>query len=154
MHKLDPFSEIEDALRRLMPVGLSGGVESEIASHIDELCGDADFAGSSVVRFPKWIAASGVASAVVLGFAIYPRAGKAGVGLAADAGPGVVLLNEADRVERVSDEGLFVDSGGSAVRKLRVRVVGESRMRDEETGIVVTLSEPRVEMYLVPVSTF
>lgn len=154
MHKLDPFTEIEDALRRLMPVGLSGGVESEIASQIEELCGDAEVAKPTLAGFPKWIAASGIAAAVVLGFAFYLSPEKAGVGLAADAVPGVVLLNEADRVERVSDEGLFVDAGGSAVRKVRVRVVGESRVRDEETGIVVTLAESREEMYLVPVNSF
>jgi hypothetical protein len=54
----------------------------------------------------------------------------------------------------MSDEGLFVDSGGSAMRRLKVQVVEESKVRDNESGIVVTLCEPREEMYLVPVSTF
>ncbi len=68
--------------------------------------------------------------------------------------PELIYLSESDRVEAMSDEGLFVDSGGSAVRKLRVRVIEESQIRDEETGIVVMLTEPREEMYMVPVSTF
>jgi hypothetical protein len=37
---------------------------------------------------------------------------------------------------------------------MSVRVVGESRILDEETGIEVTLTEPRKEMYLLPVSAF
>ena len=64
------------------------------------------------------------------------------------------MLRQADRVEEVSDDGLYVDAGGSAVRRLRVRVVEESRMRDEETGIVVNLTAPREETYLLPISTF
>jgi hypothetical protein len=158
--KPDPCAEIEDVLMRLMPVALSEGVQSEIDSEIDGLCGDMDLPSPNTVNFPRWIAASGIAAALVLGFAFYPRAGKTGGGissrqpLAAVGSPGVVVLDEAERVERVSDDGLFVDSGGSAVRKVRVHLVGESRMRDEETGIVVTLREPREETYLVPVSTF
>lgn len=162
MPKLEPYSEIEDALMRLMPVGLGEGVQSEIESQLNELCGDADFAEADapMVRFPRWIAASGIAAALLIGFALYPWVEKSG-GDAVSGGsalanddPSVVTLNEAERVEQVSDEGLFVDSGGSAVRKVRVRVVGESKLLDEESGIVVTLSEPREEMYLVPVSTF
>lgn len=160
MRKPDPCAEIEDVLMRLMPVALSDGVQSEIDSQLDDLCGDADISSHKAMDFPRWIAASGIAAALVLGFTLYPRAGKTGGDialrqpLAAVGSPGVVLLNEAERVERVSDDGLFVDSGGSAVRKVRLHLVGESRMRDEETGIVVTLREPREETYLVPVSTF
>lgn len=160
MQKPDTCNDIENALMRLMPVALSEAAQSEIDSQIDRLCGDADLPATNIAGFPRWIAASGIAAALVLGFSIYPRAGKAGAEiarsqpLASVGSPGVVVLNEAERVEHVSDDGLFVDSGGSAVRKVRVRLVGESRMRDEETGIVVTLREPREETYLVPVSTF
>lgn len=156
MQKLESFSEIEDALARLMPTALSDGVQAEISERLGELCGDAQPAGVEDVRFPRWIAASGIAAALVLGFVVFSRSGAeiSRKPVAAVEVPGVVILNEADRVERVSDEGLFVDSGGSAVRKVRVRVVEESRIRDEESGIVMTLSEPREEMYLVPVSTF
>ena len=62
--------------------------------------------------------------------------------------PEMVFLSDVDRW-RISDEGLYVDSGGSAVRKVRVRVVEESQIRDEETGIIVMLTEPREEMYMV-----
>jgi len=54
----------------------------------------------------------------------------------------------------MSDEGLYIDTGGSAVRKVRIRVIEESQIRDEETGFVVMLTEPREEMYMVPVSNF
>ena len=162
MPKLEPYSEIEDALMRLMPVGLGQSVQSELESQLDELCGNADFEGAdaaapAVLRFPKWIAAAGIAAALVLGVAFFPKEGNAGGDVAsqkADETPSVVLLTEVERVEHLSDEGLFVDSGGSAVRKFRRQVVDESKLLDEESGIEVTLSEPREEIYLVPVSTF
>lgn len=66
----------------------------------------------------------------------------------------MVFLTGSDRVEDAEDEGLFVDTGGSAVRKIRFRVVEETQVRDEETGIIVMLTEPREEQYMVPVSTF
>lgn len=156
MQKPDQYSQIEDALKRLMPVGLTGAAQAEIESQLDELCGGVDLEIPAPVRFSRWVAALGIAAALVLGFVIFPRTAPAGdkTVAAPEEKPGFVLLNEEDRVEGVSDEGLFVDSGGSAVRKVRVRVVGESSVRDEETGIVVTLAEPREEMYLVPVNNF
>lgn len=165
MPKLEPYSEIEDALMRLMPVGMGQAAHSELESQLDELCGDADFEGGDVgmpkvLRFPKWIAASGIAAALLLGFVLFPKGAKVGgdvvspASVGADEAPSVVLLTEVERVEQLSDEGLFVDSGGSAVRKFRRQVVGESKLLDKESGIEVTLSEPREEIYLVPVSTF
>lgn len=155
MRKPEPFSEIEEALMRLMPVGLSESVRTEVESQLDELCGDVEFVHPVVATFPKWMAASGIAAVLVLGLVIF-HGGKDALQepVAAADESGFVLLNGADRVEGLSDEGLFVDSGGSAMRKLKLRVVEESKVRDKESGIVVTLSEPREEMYLVPVSTF
>ena len=155
MRKPEPFSEIEEALKRLMPVGLSEGARTEVESQLDELCGDAELVNPVVAKFPKWRALGGIAAALLLGLVIF-HGGNDGsqAPVAAAAESDFVLLNGADRVEGMSDEGLFVDSGGSAMRKLKVRVVEESKVRDKESGIVVTLSEPREEMYLVPVSTF
>lgn len=158
---------IEKALSRLMPVALSDGAQADIEKMIDELA----LAGAKVPAIralrsrPGGIGAVGVAAAVVLGFvAVFANRGASGIGdeselaiasqISVVTEPVLVYLAESDRVEDVSDEGLHVDSGGSAVRKLRMRVVEESQVRDEESGIVLTLSEPREETYLVPVSNF
>ena len=104
-------------------------------------------------RWAKWL--GGIAAASAIGVLAIPSGHRETaplVGMAED--DGMVVLAELDRVENVRDEGLFVDAGGSAVRKMSVRVVGESRILDEETGIEVTLTEPRKEMYLLPISTF
>ncbi len=156
MQKPDAHTEMEKALMRLMPVGLSEGAQSEIEAQIDELAGEVGGVRFGFSRSAKWLAGSGIAAAVAIGFAVFPFGEKDAPPIAAapDVDPGLVVLAASDRVEDVSDEGLFVDAGGSAIRKVRVRVVEESRIRDEETGIVVMLSEPREEMYSVPVSTF
>ena len=101
------------------------------------------------------MAASGIAAALLLGLVIFHSGDDAlQAPVAAAKESDFLLLNGEDRMEGMSDEGLFVDSGGSAMRRLKVQVVEESKVRDNESGIVVTLSEPREEMYLVPVSTF
>ena len=78
MPKLEPYSEIEDALMRLMPVGLGQSVQSELESQLDELCGNADFEGAdaaapAVLRFPKWIAAAVLAAGIIALLLLKPR---------------------------------------------------------------------------------
>jgi hypothetical protein len=40
------------------------------------------------------------------------------------------------------------------MRAMRLSVVEENNLLDEETGIVMQITEPREEFLLVPVSTF
>ncbi len=160
MRTPDPHEEIEAALRRLMPVPLSEGAQGSIGGMIDELAGEITVVPFNLSRSAKWMGLSGMAAAVALGITLFSN-NRVSENLAALSGvpetelpPGLSFLAESDRVEGMSDEGLFVDAGGSALRKVRIRVVEESQVRDEETGIVVVLSEPREEMFLVPVSSF
>lgn len=153
MREADPHEEMEKALLRLMPSALSDAAQAEMEAQIDELAGEGEVLRHDFSRWVKWL--GGIAAAVVIGVFAFPFGNPETaplVGMAED--DGMVVLTELDRVENVHDEGLFVDAGGSAVRKMSVRVVGESRILDEETGIEVTLTEPRKEMYLLPVSTF
>jgi hypothetical protein len=68
--------------------------------------------------------------------------------------PGFTVVSESGRVEDMVDVGWSETPDGSAMRTLRLRVVEESRLRDEETGIVMNISQPREEFLLMPVSTF
>lgn len=154
MQERDVIRDTEEALQRLMPVGLSAGLQEGLEECFDELAGESKMDFYAVAKRIAAIGAVAVLVAgLVLGMIIIQTPGDRLAGLD-EAEPDVVFLEELDRVEDVSDEGLYVDAGGSAVRKLRVRVVEESRIRDEETGIVVDLSAPREETYLVPISTF
>lgn len=154
MQERDVIRDTEEALQRLMPVGLSAGLQEGLEECFDELAGESKMDFYAVAKRIAAIGAVAVLVAgLVLGMIKIQTPGDRLAGLD-EAEPDVVFLEELDRVEDVSDEGLYVDAGGSAVRKLRVRVVEEIRIRDEETGIVVDLSAPREETYLVPISTF
>lgn len=147
------YEEMEKALMRLMPAALSESAHTEMEARLDELAGDAGVIRHDFPRWAKWL--GGIAAAVTIGAFAFPFGNHEAVtlvGIAEDNG--MVVITELDRVENVRDEGLFVDAGGSAVRKMSVRVVGECTILDEETGIEVTLTEPRMEAVLQPVSTF
>lgn len=153
MRETNSHDEMEKALMRLMPVALSDSAQAEIETQIDELAGSDDVVRHDFSRWAKWL--GGIAAAVAVGIFAIPSGTREAMPLVVATGEmGMVVLTELDRMENIRDEGLFVDPAGSAVRKMSVRVVGESRIRDEETGIEVTLTEPREEMYLMPISTF
>jgi len=153
MRETDPHDELEKLLMRLMPVALSDSAQAEIETQIDELAGTDHVVRHDFSRWAKWL--GGIAAALAVGIYAIPSGTREAMPLVgATPDLGMVVLTELDRMESIRDEGLFVDPAGSAVMKMSVRVVGESRIRDEETGIEVTLTEPREEMYLMPISTF
>lgn len=145
-----------------MPVAVSDAAHQRMDTILEDLAGDSKVAHFDLKMPVRWVVGMGVAAA--LGFGVFlshssresPAKGvvNAPVFSSSDLPPELVFLSETDRVEGFSDEGLYVDSGGSAVRKVRVRMVEESQIRDQETGIVVMLTEPREELYMMPVSTF
>lgn len=151
MREADRYEEMEMALMRLMPVAQSDEAQAAMESQIDELacCG---LVRHDFSRRAGWI--GGLAAALAAGVFAISSGTREAAPLAGMEPSGMVVLAETDRVEEMSDAGLFVDAGGSAIRKLRVRVVEESRVRDRETGIELTVTAPRQETYLVPVSTF
>jgi hypothetical protein len=153
MRETDPHDELEKLLMRLMPVALSDSAQAEIETQIDELAGTDHVVRHDFSRWAKWL--GGIAAALAVGIYAIPSGTREAMPLVGStSGVEMVVLTELDRMESIRDEGLFVDPAGSAVRKMSVRVIGESRIRDEETGIEVTLTEPREEMYLMPISTF
>lgn len=146
------YEEMEKALLRLMPAALSESAHTEMEARLDELTGDARVIRHDFPCWAKWL--GGIAAAVTIGVFAFPFGSHEAVtlvGLAEDNG--MIVITELDRVEPVLDEGLFVDPGGSAMRKMSRRVVKESRIFDEETGIEVTLTEKHTEAVLLAVST-
>ena len=160
MHKPDP---IETILARLMPPALSVAGQRDIEAMLDELAGVAQPAPSARSAVVGWvrrmltgaIAAAGVAAALIFPLAAPPAPSSwAGLTPAHESATGLVLVGESDRVESVTDEGLQEDSDGSTMRAVRLNVVEENSLLDEETGIVMQVSEPREEILLMPVNTF
>jgi hypothetical protein len=157
MHKPDP---VETILARLMPPGLSEQGQRDIEAMLDGLAGpvlELPTAKPSPSHWRRWTVIGGIAAAGVAAAMIFPLASSP-IPVAAAATqevlPGFVLVGESDRIESTIDEGWFEDSDGSAMRTLRLSVIEENTIQDEETGIIMQVSEPREEILLMPVSAF
>lgn len=154
---------IEAALSRLMPPALSESGQRSIEAMLDEL------AAAPVAARPRFklrvVAVAvplGIAAALVAWVSLAPReADVLPVATVAITQPASVepasrllLVRESDRVESVSDEGWMSDPDGEAMAAVRVRVVEANTFQDEDSGIVVQVSDPREEVILTPVSVF
>lgn len=147
-------NHVEDILARLMPPGLTAEGQRGIESILDDL------AGHSAKRpRHRWMAWAGsMAAALTAGWFVVQtlsedhstRPGN----LAMNHAPEFTLVSESGRIEDMIDEGWSDTPDGNAMRTLRLRVIEESRLLDESTGIVMNISQPREEILLMPVSAF
>ncbi len=153
---------VETILARLMPPALSQDRQLEIEEMIDELAGPEPANVVAIRRssYPlRLIAGGGIAAAFGALCALVPvMRNHADVRVATllpqPPPSGLVLLSESDRVESMTDEGWQEDVSGSAMRTMRLSVVEMNSVRDQETGMVVELSEPREEILLLPINSF
>jgi len=150
--------QVEAILARLMPTALSGERQAEIETMIDDLAAMTTTPLATRPWWKRWgmsgaIAAAGTAAALIFQGGPLPRQVGTGPSFAMEL-PGLVLVSERNRVESMNDEGWIEDFDGSAMKAMRLNVVEENTLRDEETGIVMSISEPREEVLLMPVSTF
>jgi hypothetical protein len=144
---------IETIMARMMPPALSQDCQSEIEAMIDDLAGP-----ENVVRISwltRCVIGGGIAAGIGALCAVFPMIhgssnSQVAVTSAAERPSGLVLVSESDRIESVTDEGLRKDSEGSAMHSVRFKAVQENSVRDEETGMVVRISEPREEILMMP----
>jgi hypothetical protein len=155
MQKLDP---IEAALARLMPPALSQDFQLDLEDMIDGLAGEESEPISKPRPHTRWWIAGGVAAAVAGIAAVVPLMNSPMESFSsivpASAASNLVLVSESDRIESMTDEGWQETWDGTAMHAVRLNVVEENSLRDEETGIVVQVSEPREEILLMPISAF
>lgn len=151
--------EIESILARLMPTALSERAGLEIGETIEELAKDAGLdipaARPASARWP-WVtgaAAAAVFSALVFWKPADRAAPSVGSPPVADV-PELVRISQSDTLQSVVQEGWSDDVGGKPHQALRLHMVARQQLLDEETGIVMTVSEPREEVLLLPVHTF
>jgi hypothetical protein len=148
---------IENILARLMPPALSEHGQQDIETMLDELATEAETAAPRPRR-PWWMISGGIAAALAAGvFVVHFIRGSensSGAMAAAETPDELIVMSESGRVETVTDEGWSESPDGAALRTLRLRVVEENRIFDEQTGIVMNISQPREELLLMPVSAF
>ena len=151
---------VEDILARLMPPGLTAEGQRGIESMIDDLAGPENIVERSPVNWTvRAIIGGGIAAAFGALCAVFPVSESVPsvrplTSLPEDGSSGLVLVSESDRVESMTDEGWSEDLYGSAMHAVRLNVIEENQMRDEESGMIVRISEPREEVLLMPISSF
>ncbi|MCX8496893.1 MAG: hypothetical protein ORN51_11990 [Akkermansiaceae bacterium] len=153
---------IEEILARLMPPALSQSRQFEIEEMIDELAGP-DATTHAPLPSPWWrsrmLIGSGIAAALATLCAFIPSKSNTPIAqtthnLSPISSSEMVLISESDRIESMTDEGWQDEADGSAMHALRVNAVGQNSLRDEESGMVVQISELREELLLTPISAF
>ena len=144
---------IETILARLMPPALSEEGQSGMDAMIDELAGPSNIVGISWLS--RCLIGGGIAAGIGALFAVFPMIQKGPQSPVAATSPtGFSIVSESDRIESVTDEGWREDSEGSAMHAVRFKSVQENNVRDNETGMLVQISEPREEVLMMPVSEF
>jgi len=165
----DDFIALESKLRQsLMPVALSESATHEIHAIIDELAAveaRPEMAGKLDGKpwSPRWHAAAAAVAALLAVAAWLASPGSETISLSPKfdhTNPPetfdhtMQLVDESTHLAWFEDEGWIEDPDGGALHAVRLRVVDEDRLLDEETGIIVHVSSPREEILLMPVSTF
>jgi len=149
---------VETILARLMPPALSSEGQRGIETMINELAGTPENPARRRMTPRPLIITGGMAAALAAALLVFHHhrddARPLDRLLAAEVPAEFILMSESDRVENMIDEGWSDTPDGSAMRTLRLRVVEESNLRDETTGIVMKISQPREEILFMPVSTF
>lgn len=150
---------IEAALARLMPTAMSVSGQRSIDEMLDELAAELPAASARRWKYP--IIGLGAAATIAALVALPSLLNRPSPGLsfpqivqAESAQPDMQWLEESERVESMADEGWVSTGEGIAMQAVRVRMVGENTLRDQETGYTVHISEPRSELLLMPVSSF
>lgn len=156
--------DVEAILARLMPAALSEQAGTEMEETLDQLAQDAGWqTAAAVTPAPaRWPWAAGIAAALALaGIVLWKPAPVSPAGTAGIQPPvestensDVVRISETETLQSVVQEGWHDDVGGKPHQALRLHMLAQQQIRDEETGIVMTVSEPREEVLLVPVHTF
>jgi hypothetical protein len=152
--------EIEDILARLMPAALSERAGAEIGETIDQLARDAGLDIPTIqpaaARWP-WLGGAAAAVLALAAFVFWKPDGASQQSAEAPAVidiPELVRISHSDTLQSVVQEGWSDDVGGKPHQALRLHMVARQQILDEETGIVMTVSEPREEVLLLPVYTF
>ena len=145
---------IEAMLARLMPTAISEEGQRSMDEMLDDLYGEETEVPPKKVVWK--LVTTGIAAALALFFAVQFQKPNQTTDLAslADDEPGMVLMGESDRIEKMTDEGWMADSEGTTLQAVRVHATEENTLRDERTGIEVRISQPREELLLFPVNAF
>ena len=162
---MEPINSIEEKLARLIPPALSEEGQTSMEDLIDELAGvEADDHSGMSSKPWLWKVAAAVAILAVPVVMIQQRGdspamdtslARLDTDVTLDVSPEMMLLKSIKMIDARENDGLIVPNDGSAPHyRYRYRVIDEEVVKDPETGVVITLRQPRQEIVTIPVTQF
>lgn len=159
LQKTAPQQSIEDKLYGLMPMAISDQAQADIELQIDQLTG-------LVADIPKvqkntfWKPLIQVAAMITLAVTVFffqkredTQSVKRSIVLKDE--PELTLINTTNRVQGLESDGLiYPDDGTIPHYRYRYKVSNEELIRDEATGLVITVTQPSHEVVTIPVTYF
>ena len=170
---------MEDKLRGLMPVALSNEAQVDLENMIDELAGvtsdsvipysEEPFSQSLETEAKDMQKAKQISfqkkyiwqSAAVITLCVSPlvinlkRDVDSSPIVSQEDDTELVILSSTNRLESSESDGLiYPEDGGAPHYRYRYQIMNEEEVRDSETGLVVTLSQPSQEVHMIPVTLF
>ena len=149
--------DIHAILARLMPPAISGDAQQSIAETIDQLARDSAPGlptVSSVRTLWPWLAGAAAALALAALVLWPPHTSTSPTAHTPPPGADLVRISHTDTLQSLVQEGWRDDPSGTPHQTLRLHMLAQHQILDEQTGIVMTVSEPREEILLVPVHAF
>ena len=163
---MDQFKSIEDKLARLVPPALSCEGQRKLEDLIDNLSeADEPRAKSHFHIRPKglfWAAAAVLffsASIVLVRPALFSEEKKSLTAISNQTdharGSEMVVLTSTKLIDGRKNDGLIVPiDGASPHYRYRYHVIDEEQVKDPDSGLVITLRQPRQEILTIPVTQF
>jgi len=151
--------DIHAILARLMPPALSEEASQSIGETIDQLALDSALdlpTVSSARTLWPWLVGAAAAFALAA-LVLWNTSTTAPTTPTAHTPPpssDLVRISHTDTLQSLVQEGWRDDPSGTPHQTLRLHMLAQHQILDEQTGIVMTVSEPREEILLVPVHAF
>ena len=148
---------IERALARMVPAPLSRRATGDLDELIETLAAQQEPAPAAAPFGRKAAVVTGAAAAVIALAAVAIHAALPERPPRAAAAPAIdpfEVVAATNRIDEPEEDEWFADEAGGMHRVVRMRVIEEEFVRDRRSGALVTLTEPREELVLVPVSSF
>lgn len=161
---MEPFNSIEEKLAQLVPPALSDEGQRKLEDLIDDLSGaHEDPAQTNARTLPQglvWVTVAAVlllSASIVLVQSTFSPEEKTTITPLNDHGgiQEMVVLTSTKLIDGRENDGLIVPSDGTAPHyRYRYHVIDEEQVKDPDSGIIITLRQPRQEILTIPITQF
>jgi hypothetical protein len=163
---MEQFKSIEEKLAQLVPPALSDEGQRKLEDMIDDLSGvDPDLEKSNAARFLKgwvWNAAAVLALSTSIIFIRSSFIDEEHIELLTHADhiahsplAEMVVLSSTKLIGGRENDGLIVPIDGTTPHyRYRYHVIDQEQVKDPDSGLVITLRQPRQEVLTIPITQF